>query len=190
MVDVTCHLKRALNTVSEFQRHPLGFFYLRTEACTARSVRVHVWVQGEDQLPENAFHTHSYDIYSNVIIGGMSTGIYEFTPHGDGNTFEFQVDYTTGGSKLAPTGRRGSLDQICRFSSISGSSYRLSAGRIHRVTVFEKPCVTVLETVERDKKVFSYGEDLREPEFEREYIDERNIERIRRILLNEIDKTV
>jgi hypothetical protein len=130
----------------------------------------------------NDRHQHSFEIYSNVRMGCMRSEIYRFTEKPDGAEHEFAVRYEKGCSTLTPTGRTGVLEAIAAFESRAGSSYSLNAGIIHRVSVLVRPCITFLTTVERSVPIFSYGNDVEEPAFERRFVNDAETDEIVRLL--------
>lgn len=72
---------------------------------------------------------------------------------------EYEVAYAGQASFLRPSGRRGALVPIATFETPSGSTYKLKAGVIHQVAITERPCITVVHTLERRIPIFSYGSD-------------------------------
>lgn len=150
-------LVEAAGRASEFRLHPLGFFFLQDRLGEGRMQRVHVWLPDMPGGAENDRHQHSFDIQSLVAIGRMRSELFRFEEDHDGPETEYAVGYDGQNSLLEKTGRRGHLFTIASFETVSGATYRLKAGVIHRVTVTERPCVTLVQTLERRIPIFSYG---------------------------------
>ncbi|MER9074461.1 hypothetical protein NKH80_16850 [Mesorhizobium sp. M0904] len=163
MMDVAAAVARS----ADFRAHPLGFYYLQESQCDGASHRVHVWLPGRSDSPENDRHQHSFDIHSIVRLGRIRSEMFRFVEMPDGEEREFVVVYGKAESTLSPTGRLGKLEAMTMFDSSTGDSYFLQAGIIHRVGVVERPCVTFLKTVERGAPILSYGRETREPPFDR-----------------------
>lgn len=176
------NLVEAAERAVEFRLHPLGFFYLQDLVEEGRFRRVHVWLPGGPDRPENDRHQHSFDIESVMIAGRMRSELFRFVEDSGGIEVEYAVSYEGKTSILSPSGRRGLLLPIASFETIAGAKYRLEAGVIHRVSVTEKPCVTMLETQERHIRIFSYGRD-NEAAFDRRLCTKSEAEEIRRQLV-------
>lgn len=172
----------ALSRIREFRLHPLGFFYLRSDAADGSSSRFHIWPSKEFGVPENECHQHTFDIRSSILVGRMKSELFIFKPMDGGQEKEFAVEYVDAKSWLRPTGRSGILECICEFDSETGTSYFLQAGVIHRVSVIQRPCVTALETLDRGIAIFSYGQDATEVPFDRRLVREPEIDEIGTIL--------
>jgi hypothetical protein len=160
-------LTEALNRLSEFRVHPLGFHYLQDDFGDGFARRIHVWIECGLDVPEKDCHSHAYDIDSLIVIGTLHSELYHFVEKDGGAEVEFRVGYDAGKSMLTPTGRRGALDPIASFETAAGSRYRLEAGIIHRATVIERPCVTVLRTRHSGVPIFAYGDGGGERPFSR-----------------------
>ena len=172
-------LVNAVRRVEEFRLHPLGFFYLQDKVGEGITQRVHVWLpEGPDRL-ENDCHSHSYDIESLVVVGKMHSELFRFKQTANGTEMEFAVSYKSGKSILQPTGKRGELDMVASFETRASARYLLKAGVIHRVTVSEVPCVTVLTTSERRAIIYSYGVSDDEQPFPRRVVEQEEVHRIR-----------
>lgn len=172
----------AIARIEEFRIHPLGFFYLLDKQQDGVARRIHVWPAGSASKPGNDRHQHSFDINSTVYAGRIRSEIFSFVERQDGNEHEFRVSYKNGNSVLSSTGRKGILDSICMFETSGGNSYFLQSGIIHRVTVLERPCVTLLRTKETGITIFSYGNDVAEPPFERRLVGKAEAKNIVHIL--------
>lgn len=172
----------AVNHAHEFRLHPLGFFYLQDGAVDGRSKRVHVWLPIGLEWPDNDRHQHSYDIESLVVAGRMRSYLFSFNEEDGGPDLEFAVSYEGTASVQSPSGRSGRLVPIASFETVPGASYRLEAGVIHRVEVVERPCITLVQTQERNIPVFTYGHD-NEATFVRRTCTESEAEQIRSQLL-------
>jgi hypothetical protein len=170
-------LFEAADRAREFRLHPLGFFYLQDRVGEGRAQRVHVWLPGGQDRPENDRHQHSFDIESLVAAGRMRSEIFSFKEEKGGPEVEFSVTYEGNASILSPSGRMGRLLPIASFETIAGATYRLEAGVIHRVSVTERPCITLLETQERHIPIFTYGNE-EEAAFDRRPCTELEAERI------------
>ncbi len=171
-------LVNAVHRVEEFRLHPLGFFYLQDKVGQDITQRIHVWLpDGTDRL-ENDRHSHSYDIESLVVIGKMRSELFRFRPTAEGTDLEFVVSYESGKSILRPTGKLGVLDAVVSFETQASARYLLRAGVIHRVTVDEVPCVTVLTTFERGAPIYSYGVANEEQPFLRRAVKQEEIRKI------------
>lgn len=175
-------LAEAAQRASEFRLHPLGFFYLLVPTGEGRTRRVHVWLPGGPGRPENDRHQHSFDIESVMFAGRMCSELFRFVEEGGGPEVEYAVTYQGKASILSPSGRRGRLLPIASFETIAGATYRLEAGVIHRVAVTERPCITLVQTLERHIPIFSYGHED-EAAFDRRLCTESEAERIRRQLM-------
>ncbi|MDX2388075.1 hypothetical protein GHK29_04900 [Sinorhizobium medicae] len=173
----------AADRVREFRLHPLVFFYLQDSVGEGRAQRVHVWLPGGPDRPENDRHQHSFDIESLVAAGRMRSELFSFEEEEGGPEVEFAVTYDGKASILSPSGRRGRLLPIASFETITGATYRLEAGVIHRVSVTERPCITLVQTQERHIPIFSYGNED-EAAFDRRLCTEIEAERIRCLLVD------
>lgn len=152
-------LVEAARRADEFRLHPLGFFYLQAAAGPGKTFRVHVWLPDGPNRPENDRHQHSFDIESFVAAGRMQSELFLFKEMADGPDAEYEVAYVGKESILRPSGRRGLLVPIASYETVAGSGYRLEAGVIHRVAVVERPCVSVVRTLERGIPIYSYGRE-------------------------------
>lgn len=150
----------------EFRLHPLGFFYLQDAIGGGMTRRVHVWLPDGPDRPENDRHQHSFDIESFVVAGRMRSELFQFQELAEGPDVEYSVTYEGQESILKPSGRAGKLFPIASFETAAGSGYRLEAGAIHRVAVMQKPCISVVRTLERGIPILSYGNED-EPAFDR-----------------------
>jgi hypothetical protein len=162
-----------INKIGEFRLHPLGFLYLIDKNALGLGYRVHVWVKTQDtanQRVENAYHQHSFDMKSTILMGSLKNEIFQFVENPKGGEREFKTIYDDGRSILSPTGRTGFLETITSFESGAGDSYFLRAGVIHRASVTVKPCMTFLETEERNMPILCYGSDMAEQSFERRLV--------------------
>ncbi len=175
----------AIDRAGNFRLHPLGFFYLLYSPGNASNRRVHVWLPETERTVQNLGndrHQHSFDIHSTIRMGCIRSEIFRFTERPEGGEREFRVTYDNHRSRLSPTGRKGILEMTASFESSAGSSYFLKAGVIHRVSISVRPCVTFLTTEERGIPIFSYGNDMEEPEFERRPVNHTEKEKIARLL--------
>jgi hypothetical protein len=175
-------LATAIHRSTEFRLHPLGFFYLQDSFSSSSNRRIHVWLQKGPDSRENDRHQHSFNISSTVLIGCMRSEVFRFRESSSGIEREFAVTYQEGRSILSPTGRIGTLELLSAFETTAGASYFLKAGLIHRVTVTERPCVTMLITEERGIPIFSYGSEVHEPPFARRVVDAREAHQIEKLL--------
>ena len=150
-------LTEAISRSAEFRLHPLGFFYLQDKLTLAMSRRIHVWLKATNAKMENDVHQHSYNIDSLAIAGKIRNDLLHYKETAEGMAFEFQVVYEGERSILRNTGRRGNLVPMASFETAEGTRYQLEAGVIHRVTVEEVPCATVLTTIEQGFPIYSYG---------------------------------
>nr|WMC98908.1 hypothetical protein RAR13_09510 [Aminobacter aminovorans] len=176
-------LLEAADRVREFRLHPLGFFYLQVGEGEGRAQRVHVWLPGGPDRPENDRHQHSFDIDSLVVAGRMRSELFSFEEVEGGPEAEFAVAYEGKASILSPSGRKGQLLPIVSFDTVAGATYRLEAGVIHRVAVTERPCITLVQTQERHIPIFSYGHED-EATFDRRLCSDGEAEEIRHQLIN------
>ncbi len=179
-------LTEVIDRSVEFQLHPLGFFYLKDDISLTTSRRVHVWLQQNDLRRENDTHQHSYSIDSIVVTGKMRNELFRYNEAAKGPTLEFQVSYEAEKSILRSTGRRGNLKAIASFETFKGTRYQLEAGVIHRVTVEEVPCVTVLTTIERGLPIYSYGRVDNEQPFARRMVSSGEAQAVAMILAGQI----
>lgn len=170
------------NSAEDFRLHPLGFFYLENPAGSGKTHRVHVWLPDGPDRPENDRHQHSFDIESCVVAGRMRSELFRFEEEADGPEKEYAVTYDGQESILKPSGRRGQLLPIASFETSAGASYRLEAGVIHMVAVIERPCITVLNTLEQHIHIFSYGHED-EAAFDRRLCTKEEAEQIRHHLI-------
>jgi hypothetical protein len=129
----------------------------------------------------NDLHQHSYDIDSEVISGSLRSELYRFEVTPNGTQREFAVSYEADRSIICPTGRVGELQLFCAFETVAGTKYFLQAGRIHRVTISARPCVTILSTEERGVPIFAYGEPD-EPSFARRLVSPSQAQQIGEVL--------
>lgn len=172
-------LINAVRRAEEFRLHPLGFFYLQDKIGEGITQRVHVWLPNGPDRPENDRHSHSYEIESLVVVGRMHSELFQFRQTADGTDIEFAVSYESGKSILRPTGKRGVLDMVASFETRASARYLLKAGIIHRATVREVPCVTVLTTSERGATIYSYGVADDEQPFARRVVEQEEVHKIR-----------
>lgn len=175
----------AIEQADKFRLHPLGFFYLAQNQGDDLNRRVHVWFPKTERTVRhvgNVCHQHSFDIHSTIHMGCMRNEIFRFTERREGSQREFEISYSDELSSLSPTGRRGVLEMIASFESNAGKSYFLKAGVIHRVSVTDRPCISFLTPEERDIPIFSYGDDLEEPPFERRLVNYEERDEIIRLL--------
>lgn len=175
-------LVEAAGRVGDFRLHPLGFFYLQDSAGEGRTQRVHVWLPDGPDRPENDRHQHSFDIESLVIAGRMRSDLFRFEEEESGPEEEYAVTYEGNASILSPSGRRGRLLPITSFETVAGATYRLEAGVIHRVAVVERPCISVVQTLERRIPIYSYGH-ADEAAFDRRVCTESEGDQIRSQLM-------
>lgn len=178
MINVDYYLSRAPN----FQRHPLGFYYLRDAVDNTVHRRLHVWDDQDTLIQENDRHSHSFEIQSQVLTGRLGSEIYTFVETPDGADDEYQVSYGSTHSRIVATGRRGRLALTSKFETPAGARYNLSAGVVHRITVWQRPCVTLLTTIEKGAPIYVYGNNPSEPPFERRRVNEQELVRITAIL--------
>ena len=150
-------LEYAVCSVSRFQLHPLGFYFLKRQAEVNLVQRVHVWLSPMDNLLTNDMHMHSYDLDSSVVLGKLRNELLEFTEDAHGSILEFLVSYNGSESALNSTGRRGTIRTIDAFNTNTGNRYCLRAGRIHRALAVTIPSVTILNTREQGHPIYSYG---------------------------------
>lgn len=175
-------LVEAARRAREFRLHPLGFFYLQDPTGEGRTRRVHVWLPDGPDRPENDRHQHSFDIESFVVAGRMRSELFQFEELAGGADAEYAVIYDGQESILKPSGRTGKLIPIALFETAAGSGYRLEAGVIHRVAVMQRPCISVVRTLERRIPIFSYGHED-EPPFDRRLCTVGEAELIQRHLV-------
>lgn len=175
------YLLQALNQVENFLLHPLGFFYLRSPSDDGVSKRLHVWLPDGAANPENDRHSHSFNLSSTVAAGRLLNELYRFEVDAAGIETEYEVSYSKNISQIQPTGRRGDLLVEARFETLPGSTYYIEAGVVHRATVLERPCVTIVETVERSKNILTYG-NQGEPPFIRRSCNAVEMEQIKKCL--------
>ena len=171
-------LINAVRRVQEFRLHPLGFFYLQDKIRESITQRVHIWLPDGPARLENDCHSHSYDIESLVVVGKMQSELFQFKETSNGTEKEFAVSYESGKSVLQPTGKCGELDLVASFETRASARYLLKAGIIHRVTVSETPCVTVLTTSEQGVPINSYGIANEEQPFLRRVAKQDEVSRI------------
>jgi hypothetical protein len=142
-------LLESIANINRFKKHPLGFYYLNSQSLA--DTRVHVWLSlFRNETIQNDRHLHSYDINSLILLGRMKNTLFSFIPRCAGEIQEFEVHYDQSKSRLVPTGRSGELIRISEFESLPDCSYWLDAGTIHRVSILERPCVTVVRMTERN----------------------------------------
>lgn len=175
----------AAKRANEFRLHPLGFFYLQDGAAEGRTQRVHIWLPGGPDRPDNDRHQHSFDIESFVVAGRMRSDLFSFEEQTGGPDVEFEITYEGKASILSPSGRKGRLLPIASFETVTGTTYRLEAGVIHLVAVVERPCITLIRTQERGIPIFSYGHE-EEVAFERRLCTESEAVQIRRQLMDKV----
>lgn len=178
------NIEIAIENIESFKRHPLGFFYWASDKSEIEKQRVHIWLPDQLIEPENNCHQHSFDIESKILMGRMKSTKFKFTERIGGAQKEFKVEYNDTNSALLPTGRSGGLSVISDEEYAAGDQYSLFSGEIHKVSILEKPCVTILTTVERYKPVFAYGEDNEEPTFDRKKVNANEINEIFRVFEN------
>ena len=142
--------------IRSFRVHPLGFYYLVLSSGEVTR-RLHVYGGNADFSAENAWHTHEFDLHSNILVGSIENHIAEFITGGEGNLTEFSVDYADGKSILNETGRLGTISEVASFIGIAGQDYFIKAGTIHRAKNIESPCVTHVSMRHQGCKIFSYG---------------------------------
>jgi hypothetical protein len=172
----------ARGRTAEFRLHPLGFFYLQDRLASGENRRIHVWLSAGKDPPENDRHQHSFDIHSHVLVGRMRSELFRFRETPSGTEREFAVGYRENRSILSATGRIGALEVFCAFDSAAGTSYFLEAGIIHRVTITERPCVTILTTKEHGIPIFSYGKESTERPFDRRLVNANEAQDIEQLL--------
>lgn len=173
----------AIDERENFRLHPLGFFFLAKEQPEGTNRRVHIWSEelfSEKQI-SNDLHMHSFDIYSTIFVGCMKSELFKFREVPDGGEQEFSVKYEGERSTLLPTSRKGILENISSFESRTGCSYFLSAGTIHRVSISNRPCISLLVTQERNFPILCYGKDDEKP-FERRLVNSAESKDILRLL--------
>jgi hypothetical protein len=175
-------LIQAAQRVSDFQLHPLGFFYLQDALGDGSTRRIHVWLPNGPDRPENDRHQHTFDFESFVVTGRIRNELFQFAEEVNGPETEFSVTYEGQRSIVTPSGRRGRLLPIAYFDLMEGASYRLEAGVIHRAAVITRPCITLLKTFDRRIPVFVYGH-VEEGSFKRRVCTEEEATQIRHHLL-------
>ena len=166
----------------DFRLHPLGFFYFQEKITSGTRHRVHVWLQETFDEMRNDTHSHSYTIESAVLAGKIRNDLFQFREDAEGNILEFQVMYEARKSIVRRTGKRGNLEKIASFDTPKDKRYHLEAGTIHRVTVEEFPCVTVLTTIEQGIPICSYGLVDDEKPFARRLARPQEVRKIGRVL--------
>lgn len=142
--------------IRSFRVHPLGFYYLVLSSGEVTR-RLHVYGGNADFSAENAWHTHEFDLHSNILVGSIENHIAEFITGGEGNLTEFSVDYADGKSILNETGRLGTISEVASFIGIAGQDYFIKAGTIHRAKNIESPCVTHVSMRHQGCNILSYG---------------------------------
>lgn len=115
----------------------------------------------------------------------MRSELFRFEEEDDGPEKEFAVAYQGQSSTLTPSGRRGRLLPVASFDTVANATYRLEAGVIHRVSVTERPCITLVTTQERHIPILSYGH-REEIAFVRRLCNEFEAKRIRRFLIEAV----
>lgn len=150
-------IHKALERISEFQVHPLGFFYLKDQNEFGISQRVHVWHPSAPDSRENSIHQHSYEIVSTVLYGSIKNEIFVFSENESGNDIEYKISYENENSISKPTGRTGILSSVASFETIPFSSYTLTSGTLHRTATNNEICVTSVITTEKNAPILSYG---------------------------------
>ena len=147
----------------DFIAHPLDFFTAVIIDNDEIRVRVHIWLTEQNKQyskPLNETHSHSFDLFSNVLIGVLSTSVFNFKHNkaSEGETVkEFEVKYKNGLSSLEETGREGVLIEDKTFVTKAGGEYFLEHGQIHVAKIISTPCVTITKMIKFDVKSFSYG---------------------------------
>jgi hypothetical protein len=124
--------------------HPLGFVsavIFETEKATAR---VHYWPPHLRRVknPDWPIHTHSYDLDSKVLLGGVCDQQYE--PETGVDWVVFEVAYFEGGSKIIETNERTSLTTLVNDVRVAPDSYSVPRGRYHQTTVPEEAAAVTL----------------------------------------------
>jgi hypothetical protein len=160
-------LADGLERLHEFRVHPLGFYYLQNDLGDGIVHRLHVWTEQGLNAPDKDRHSHAYDIESKVVIGAIRSEVFDFRETPEGLDVEFLVGYDGTKSTLAATGRRGVLVPVVAFETSATCRYRLEAGVVHRVTVMQRPCVTIFSTRDRGLPIHSYGDGESERPFSR-----------------------
>lgn len=178
MIDVAYYLSRA----SDFQLHPLGFYYLREAVGDISHRRLHIWDDHGTLSQENDRHSHSFEIRSEVLIGCLCSEVLSFAEAFEGAEQEYQVFHEKSHSRIAATGRRGSLELVCKFETPAGAQYNLNAGVVHRIVVQQRPCVTMLTTIEKGAPIFVYGAKPEEQPFDRRRVNAQELARVTAIL--------
>lgn len=173
--------------VSDFHLHPLGFYYLQAHSSATGACRIHVWLN-ESRSYAHKIHSHSFDIESRVVSGGLKSDIFEFVQQTNGKYFEYAVTYEGDKSELIPTQRRGDLVRCCTFISTEGDKYFLRAGLVHEVSTVRVPCITVFTSIERGADIRSYGDERPEIPFVRRPVNPQEIERLREVLVHMEDR--
>ena len=166
----------------DFRLHPLGFFYFQKKITSRMSHHVHVWLQETFDEMRNDTHSHSYTIESAVLAGKIRNDLFRYEEDSEGKVLEFEVMYEAGKSIVRCTGKRGNLEQTASSDTSKGKRYHLEAGTIHRVTVEEFPCVTVLTTIEQGIPICSYGLVDDEKPFARRLARPQEVRKIGRVL--------
>ncbi|WP_143526140.1 hypothetical protein [Roseivivax lentus] len=144
--------------IRSFRVHPLGFYYLVLSSGEVTR-RLHVYSENADFSADNTWHTHEFDLDSNVLAGSIKNYIAEFVPDREANLKEFSVTYDDGRSILHETGRLGAISEVVNFTCGAGQHYFIKAGTIHRAKNIDSPCVTHVRMRHQGQKIFSYGSE-------------------------------
>ena len=165
--------------IIDFQVHPLGFYYLVLSSGEV-TTRLHVYTDTVDFSRDNEWHTHEFDLNSEVVVGALQNSIGRFIAGQGKPVQEFVVRYEADRSTLEATGNWGEISELVEFTTSAGKTYSIKAGTIHRVMSVETPCVTHVRMRHHGGDILSYG--TAETPFERRQVNADEVCKIYEIL--------
>lgn len=134
-------------------RHPLGFTCVRLYRTEGWGLCLHIWPKDQTsaRLTTSPVHSHSWDLFSEVIRGQLENAVVAVTENQRSPTYrvmEITSEHDT--DTIRPTPRLVSCRRAASMRVRAGERYRLPAGTFHLSRARSGgPTVTVLLAEDR-----------------------------------------
>lgn len=125
--------------------HPLGFVSCIIKEEKDYVIRVHYWPNGERRVknPDWPIHTHSYNLSSYVINGGVQD--LQYKKNVTGEHIIYSVRYFEGGSEIIQTENTMGIDVLVDEVRCAGEQYNVALDTFHQSVVpFDRSAVTIV----------------------------------------------
>ena len=139
-------------------KHPLGFMHFELTSIVGRApserVRLHLWSQETREWQDRlgTIHSHTWELNSLVLLGGLKDTVYEAVENGAGKYRAVEVTYGPSGPESKPTGDLFELRGASVREVTASHAYRLPAGTLHGSEPLAVPTVTLLHARESGKR--------------------------------------